>query len=263
MSSGTKSTAVGSESDYELLVELHCERSLVSDVRKISFTSTPTTIQEIKEKVEECCSVPVCVQTVYYHSELLLDDCVLSTLYMRSGDSIKVTFPERGECDKVKEVTQWLTAVIPLLRLCQYADETMLEGLNSRNISILVNEEKASLMSRELFYPWNNKVKSVNCSHFVYLNGVDLLVTFHKHAIELRRSNDCQFARYLSTYFEVICSQTVANFAVDFACRRLLFRGEGLEQCIQSFLIKPADDESLLFNHAYSIVDVALYAVCK
>jgi len=50
---------------------------------------------------------------------------------------------------------------------------------------------------------------------------------------------------------------------MDFTCRRLISKGGGLDQSIASFLIKPADDDSLIFNHSYSIVDVALYAVCK
>ena len=240
-----------------IFVEL-CSKETNTSLKTLRFPSFPPTFQVVKEEIEKCCSIPVCVQTMWYQSMEVADNCSPSSLYMRGGDTVKVIFPHIGECEMVKMAVQWLGEVSPILETCKEADTPEFGQYSN----ILVDEKVTAILSRKLFYPWTDKTKQVNCSQFISLNGVDLLVTVHRHAIELRKSNNCEFARCLSTYYELICCQTIANFAMDFTCRREVSRCHGLEQCIDSFLIKPAGDESLLFNHS-SIVDVALYAICK
>ena len=246
-----------------IFVELCSKETDISDLKTLCFHSLPPTFQVVKEEIEKCCSIPVCVQTMWYQSMEVADNCSPSLLYMRGGDTVKVTYPHIGECEKVKMAVQWLGEVSPILEACKVADALEFDVMNSQYSNILGDEEMAVTLSVKLFYPWADKTKQVNCSHFISLKGVDLLVTVHRHAIELRKSSDYESAHYLSTYYELICCQTIANFAMDFTCRRQVSRCHGLEQCIDSFLIKPADDESLLFNNSYRIVDVALYAIYK
>ena len=191
---------------------------------------------------------------MWYQSMKVADNCNPSSLYLRGGDTVKVTYPHIGECEMVKMAVQWLGEVSPILEACKVADMPEFDVISRQYSNILQDEEMANILSEKLFCPWADKTKRVNCSHFISLKGVDLLVTVHRHAIELRKSNNCEFAHDLSIYYELICCQTIANFAMDFTSRRQVSRCLGLEQCIDSFLIKPIDD---------TIVDMALYAICK
>ena len=244
-------------------VELCCsDTSSKSEMKTLLFPSFPTTFRAIKEKVEESCSVPACVQTVRYQSEEVPDNCNPASLYMRSGDLVRITFPHVGECRQIRTVIKWLKEAVMILERCVAEDAVGMEAI-CRFCGDILGDDRAQMMSRELFYPWTNKSKRVNCSHFIALGGIENLVALHKLAIKLRDRTDSEHAKYLSTFYELVCSQAIANFAMDFTCRRCISKGGGLDQCIASFLIKPADDDSLNFNHSYSIVDVALYAVCK
>ena len=241
-----------------IFVELCSKETNISKLKTLRFPSFPPTFQVVKEEIEKYCSIPVCVQTMWYQSMEVADNCSPSSLYMRGGDTVKVIFPHIGECEKVKMAVQWLGEVSPILEVCKVADTPEFGQYSN----ILEDKKVTALLARKLFDPWTDKTKQVNCSQFISLNGVDLLFTFHRHAIELRKSNKCEFACSLSNYYEVICCQTIATLAMYFTYRRQLSRCQGLEQCIDSFLIKPADDERLLFNH-FIIVKVALYAICK
>ena len=244
-----------------IFVELYSKETNISALETLRFSSLPPTFQVVKEEIEKCCSIPVCVQTMWYQSMEVADNCSLSSLYLRGGDTVKVTYPHIGECEKVKMAVQWLGEVSPMLEACKAANTP--DIISSQYSNILRDEEMDTILSEKLFCPWADKTKWVNRSHFIFLKGVNLLVTVHRHAVELRKSNNREFARYTSNYYELICCQTIAILAIDFTCRREVSRCQGLEQCIDSFLIKPADDQSLLINNSYKIVDMALTAITQ
>ena len=246
-----------------VIVELCCsDNSSKSETKTLSLPSFPTTFRAIKEKVEESCSVPACVQTVWYQSEEVPDNCNPASLYMRSGDLVRITFPQVGECHLVRAVVKWLKEVVLILGRCVADDAKGIETI-WHDCGDVLGHNCAQILSGELFYSWTNKTKRVNCSHFMALGGIEQLVALHKLAIKLRDRTDCERAKYLSNFYELICSQTMSSFAMDFTCRRYIFKGGGLDQSIASFLIVPADDESLFNHSSSSVVDMALYAVCK
>ena len=252
------------EKDIEILIELCSSEVSLPEVKTLHFPSLPSTFRQIKERIEACCSIPVCVQTLFYQSVEVTDVCSLSSLYMRSGDTVKVTFPEHGECETVIQSVQWLHQIIPVLEEFKKAKtDTEVNMLYNNYKLILNNMEIYTILTCKLFIPWSEKTKEVNCSQFMFLGGVKLLVTFHKLVIELRHNECSGRLRYLTTLFERICCQAITNFAMDFTCRRHILECGGLEQCIRSFLIKPADDESLHFNYSHDIVGMAAYAICK
>ena len=244
-------------------VELCCCNSSKSEMKTLSLSSFPTTFRTIKEKVEESCSVPACVQTVWYQSEEVPDNCNPASLYMRSGDLIRITFPQVGECLLVRTVVKWLKEVMFILGRCVAEDAKGIDAI-CRDFGGVLGNASASILATELFGPCTSKTKEVNCSHFMALGGIEHLVALHKLAIKLRDRTDCENAKSLSTYYEQICSEAIANLAMDKICRfQLICKGGGLDQSIASFLIKPADDDSLIFDESYKIVDMAVYAVCK
>ena len=240
-------------------VELCCSDSpSKSEMKTLSLPSFPTTFGAIKEKVEESCSVPACVQTAWYQSEEVPDNSNPASLYMRSGDLVRITFPQVGECLLVRTVVKWLKEVVFILRRCVVAEDANRIAAIYHNHCDVLEDDSADTLT-ELFGPYTSKTKQVNCSHFMALGGIEHLVALHKLAIKLRVKG-----KDLSKYYELICSQTITNLAMDKNCRlHLSCKSGGLDQSIASFLIKPADDGSLIFDKFYEIVDMALSAVCK
>ena len=252
------------EEGVAVMVELCCnDSSSKSETKTLSLLSFPTTFGAIKENVEESCSVPACVQTVWYQSEEVSDNCNPASLYMRSGDLVRITFPQVGECHLLRTVIEWLKQVVFLLERFVAEDANGIEAMYHNHWDVLGDDDSANTLSTKLFCPHTSKTKQVNCSHFQALGGIEHLMALHKLAIKLRDRTDSENAKSLSTFYELICSQTITNLAMDKNCRLHLIKGGGLDQSIASFLIKPADDDSLIFDESYKIVDMALYAVCK
>jgi len=246
-----------------IVVELNCKEQKKCESKKLHFISFPSTFEDIKKKVEECCSIPACVQTLFYQEMEVGDSCDPSSLYMISGDTVKIAFPERGDCKEVKEVVEWLKKVTPVIKMYDCTDQNKILDIRRRYFSVVRNEVLINTLIGVLFYPWVDKTKRVNCSLFISLNGVELLITLHRHSIQVRKSGSCDAAIFISNLYELICCQAMANFAMDFTCRRILTEFGGLDQCMQSLLIDIKERESSSGIELHDIVTMALYAVCK
>jgi len=163
------------EKGVAVRVELCCDHSKKTELKTISLPKFPSTFRAIKERVEENYSIPACVQIIWYQSEEVPDSCNPASLYMRSGDVVRITFPQTGECHRVKSVVKWLKEAVPLLGRCVAEDAEGMEAI-CHDYADILGGDSANLLSRELFYPWTNKSKRVNCSHFISLNGIEYLV---------------------------------------------------------------------------------------
>ena len=250
--------------DAVIVVELYCEGQKRCERKPLQFDSFPSTFGEIKKKVEDSLSIPACVQTLFYQEVEMKDSCDPSSMYMISGDTVRITFPERGDCKEVKEVVEWLSKVTPVMKMYEKADEVdKILQITRSYASVLEDNTLIDTLIGVLFYPWSEKTKRVNCSHFVALDGLELLVTLHRHSVTVRRFPFIDETHYFSQLYELICCQAIANFAMDFTCRRMLTKLGGLEQCMESFLIHRISDDGHLSTQCYNIVTMALYAVCK
>ena len=258
------------DEEIVLVVKLSSLATNTSEEKTLKFPSVPSS-QEIKQKVEECCSVPTCVQKLYYQSVELADDSSLSSLYLRSNDTLTVTFPEVGECERVRLAVHWLERIIPVLEKLMKFGPPIFSLIQSQ-YSDVTNHEMAEEIPRKLFLPWTKKTKEVNCYHFISLGGLRLLLDFYHLVIEIRNKMEVESnwktsrfyleSAYLVTYFECACCHAVKSLEINQTCREEVLRCGGLELCLESFLYKAADDEALLFNHSQTIIYVAMLAIC-
>jgi len=259
------------DEEIVLTVKLFPQATNTLEEKTLKFISVPT-FKEIKQKVEECCSIPVCVQKLLYQSVEIADDSSWSSLYLRSNDTLTVSFLQVGECERVKMAVLWLEQVIPIFeKLLKLGP--LVYSLMQSQYGDVINHEMAEELPRKLFLPWVNKTKEVNCYHFISLGGIKLLFDFYNLVIKVRNKMEVEkdwkksslyfeSTRYLTTYFESSCCHTVKSLEINQTCREQVLQCGGLQLCLESFLYKDADDETLLFNSSQTIVHVAMLAIC-
>ena len=249
---------------FELSVELSPEISESLRTEILCFSSQPATFKKIKEKVEECCCVPECVQTILYQDNVVSDNSTPQSLYLRSGDTVRVSYPHRGLVNEVKTVVKWLQQCTKvLLKFWEAWNSGKKEIISDESMAILADRTAPRLLVKQLFSPWSDSSTLVNAQHFDYLGGVQVMVNFHKLLLKLRKSNINLSDNVYIPYLEFVCCRGIANYAMNNGCSRRVAQCGGLDSCIASFLIKEADDESLRINSDYTVLVVALRGIFK
>ncbi len=91
----------------------------------------------------------------------------------------------------------------------------------------------SSYLVRQTLFSWSDPSQQlVNCYHFDYLGGIQLLVKFHELSVKNRQIN-----RNHSRYLEFVCCQVICKFGVNNElCKRMTESG-GLQSCIGTFLM--------------------------
>lgn len=243
--------------EFFVKVELYSDNLKTSEVVRMEFPTHPATFQEIQDKVEEICSIPVCDQTLYYHGSTVISTLSPSSLYLRSGDTIRVVYSVKGETKKVTDLVEGLKTKLEWLGVVRQLNKDEMDA------TIDSNKELVFMVQRifsGVFRPYSDPAKYVNSCHFSSLGGVELLIEIHRQLIELRKEGSKAFNL---AYFENVCCQASADYSMFKDCAVHLALCGGLENCIESFLMKPADDPTLLYEKRYSTVDIALCAIFK
>ncbi len=213
---------------------------------------------EIKSRIEEVCSIPACVQKLTYNGAWVADSCTTNSLYLREGDVVQVLCPNKGTVEDVKSVVKWLGVGV----------QAPLEGLHQNRTTPLSPESKvilwnnmdmSSYLVRQTLFSWSDPSQQlVNCYHFDYLGGIQLLVKFHELLVKNRQIRPHLSYRNHSRYLEFVCCQTICKFCVNNElCKRMTESG-GLQSCIGTFLMN-----GLLKSQDNYFISVALEAIYK
>ena len=71
-----------------------------------------SSVQQIKEYLEEKYDIPVCLQTLRYSSVVLKQDTSVASLRLRHGDELQVSYYAKAECQEMRRVMRWLEAFV-------------------------------------------------------------------------------------------------------------------------------------------------------
>ncbi len=220
-------------------LELSSTHTKDKESQSISFPegNPPVTITRIKEEVEENFNIPVCVQSLSYDSCPLNDDASLEATRIRSGDTLYITYPAKGNCKEIELLVTWFEQVGHFLLT---EDPTISNKRFSFEFHNLLEYERDQKlmhdMSYEYFYPWLNvnQPSSVNKLYFVSCGG--LKVVMDVYAALLRHPwNDSLIEL---TYVQNGILYILWSIAETFELRRLIVSHNGLQLCIQSLLVE-------------------------
>jgi len=255
-------TACKDQSYFELKVELSKIESRDLLTSTLRFSTVPQSFKDIRREIEDCCSVPMCVQTILYQNSEVSDSATPDSLYMRSGDTVVVLYPEKGQVKEVRQVIKWLQQVYNIMLGFQWALKSDLRpSVSEESRAILINSDVAEQLT-SLFSSWSDSETKVNAEYFYSLGGLELMVKVHKLVVELRKQEGAVYPVNLP-YFEFYCCRAFANFAMDSKFSKCVARCGGLESCIETLLIRPADDQTLKIGTTYMVLVTALRAIFK
>ena len=171
-------------------IELVCQKLKSTEVASLSLPSFPTFIHEVKEAIEKSFSAPSYLQTLWVHGEKIDNqsaDMAPSQFYLRAGDTIKVSFPMKCDCKKVKDITKWLSECLDIIQTLKSSlSEDEVKDLLSKNMRILLNPYFAQSLMEYLFYPMDDESKLANAWYFDYLGGIKSLVKIHREVRNMK-----------------------------------------------------------------------------
>ena len=223
----------GSTAEVVLAFHLHSKSEGTTEVNNLSLPALPHTVRELKQIVQREFSVPACVQTVTYQTEVLSDDVELASRRLRSGDSVDVTFLSRGDCRSVEEVNAWMRTLIEAFDQNQSRRE-----IGDYNVDVVVFDGLQSSLDLALGYDlfqWLIPKTMVNKAYFESSGGLNLLFELYQRMLRREWSS----LRLRQKYLESVCTQAFANFGETAALRRKLIKMGVLEMCFKSLLRVP------------------------
>ena len=154
----------------ELQVELVCEETKSTKLKRLTLQSEPHNFLDIKRAIEKSFSIPVCVQSLLHQSNKVTDTDTPSQCYLRDGDTLQVTYPTEGECERVIEVVKWLKKLEEAVLLIRerFPGSPLstfmynFENIGYHTYKMLVSgvyNEMARDLSLNLVYPWTSRTK--------------------------------------------------------------------------------------------------------
>ena len=268
-----KELNVLTEDKIVLNILLNCEQTKSSKAKQVHFKSFPTTPLEIKKKIEEDFSIPLCVQTLHYQSMILKDSDQLQHTQFRSGDTFTVDYPIEADCKMTQKVLEWLKQLYSLLESIEecilFPDEEhdLLLSSNFQEIRSLmmegVHNNTIEDLSYNLFAPWTDKKKLMNKFYFRQEGGLDVLMQVYDKLVS-KEWGDLGFNEELHIFLERMCSRAICNYAQTLPLRRQIVQLRGLESCTTTLLRRQLQrDEHFSGSFVHDTLCRALYALNK
>ena len=199
-----------------------------SSLRELELPYDTRVVLDVKRYIENEFSIPVCVQTLRLASAVLRDDTPLSSLRLRSGDTLHVSYYAAAECEQLRYVIHWLERLVSSLRE---------EGVPSRrNFSerrrSAVTGDNLLVHLGRLFLPWGSPEKRANKLFFVQNGGLELMLQlFSLLLTQPWTEMPLQLKR-----IEYKLLSTLWNLCETYKIRHEVLRRGGLSMCLQSLL---------------------------
>ena len=243
---------------FTINVELCSKSSDTAEVVTLQFEELPPDFQGIKVQIERNFSIPTTAQTLHYRGIEISADSSPSSLYLRSGDSIRVVYQAKGDTKEVKSYVKWLATISELLSRIKPLNKG--GKIKALEICEELTSQHGKFLSYSLFCPYSDQVKYTNCTYFTSLGGVALLTKVHRLVIEIRKEGTDSF---LLAHLEHACCQACSSYSMHKDCASILAQNGGLENNIETFLKTPANSESLIITNQYRVIDNALCVILK
>lgn len=215
-------------------LELSCMETSLSSNHTVSFPDLPKTVSSVKEKVEDQFSIPVCVQSLSYETNLLSDDTRLEQFKIRSGDKFVVKYSSEGDCKGINEIVSWFGIV----RTYVLAEDPSISHPSSEVfediLTLGIDKEHIEKMAFEYLFPWLDARKYANKLHFVHCGGLDMVMDIYEAILD----HPWETCVLKLKYMEYGILRILWNLSETFELRRLILRQNniGLSLCIKSLL---------------------------
>ena len=220
---------------------LHCADTGETEHTTVTFGSVPIVVLDIKRQIEKQHSIPVCIQTLSYEGHALTDSDELSMLRTREGDTFHVKYLAKGHCTEIDRTIRWMRFLLASLEyedITQNRDDDPDVNDLWEVITILLQEEMIENLAFKYFFPWLEPVKYVNKLHFVYNDGVPVMMKVYEILLRIPWKDNMLRLKYI----EYAILRVIWNITETFPLRRLVIRHRGIQMCTQSMLRARLDE---------------------
>ncbi len=214
-------------------VELFSTHTNNKESQSITFEGNPlVTIATIKEKVEENFNIPVCVLSLSYDSCPLNDDASFEAMRIRSGDTLHITYPTKGNCKEIKAIVTWFEQVRDFLLT---EDPTISNTRFSLEFNdLLTYGIDQQLMENVAFKYFDSQQEHVNKLYFVSCGGLKIVMDVYAALLRHPWNDGLTVLKYVQCrILDILWS---FSWAETFELCRRIVSHNGLELCIQSLL---------------------------
>lgn len=210
---------------HTLVVMLYCTKTKQTEQKKVWFETPPSSVLDVKKQIQKQLSIPVCVQTLSYDGQKLLDNIKLKRLMVRDSDSFHVQFLSTGHCAEITEICDWMTSVLNAIK--QRASD-----LN--RVIVLGIRQRLIVNLGSYFSPWEDPlgITYADKLYFADIDGVQVIMDLYACLLQ---QSWTQLNRNLK-YLEYQILRVLWRFSETFALRRLLVQHKVIPMCTQSLL---------------------------
>ena len=233
-------------------------------LKEATIITLASTVEELKQKIEDEYQIPSCVQTLYWQSVFLRPSSKLYDIGLRNGDTITVKYHSQCECKEVLASIQWLSSIVSEIK--SKGVPTLTNRVNIHQFDLSSIETYLKNLSFVHFHPWLRPDKYVNKIFFHEHGGLQLISSLFELLLSVKWDSlelDAKFCLVLLQY-------VLWNFGESFMLRKQMYQHGVLTMCMKCLLIKPVtpfcdflSEESNLEYLPVDCVSSAIGTLCK
>ena len=137
----------------------------------------PRTGKQLKELIESNLQIPVCVQKLFFHSQPVLDNQCLLSLYLRDGDVITVEYTTQADLKEIVKIIQIMDDAVNFIENHKY--ELQNSSNETMNVDNTIRPQQVEHL-RDYFDPYISEKVTANRLCFVHNNGIQVAVKLHR-----------------------------------------------------------------------------------
>ena len=219
---------------FSLNVILQCTSTNSTEERPITFKATPSNVQEIKRAIETSFDIPSCTQNLKYESVVLKDSDSISSLQLRSDDTLHLTYKAKANCGEIAQAVNWMESAHALLCAQDPSSTGSLHVSDNTRDFIITGYQQGIMedLAYKYFSPWISPVTQVNKLYFLQLGGLDVLLRLYMLVLNIPWSSTPVEVKYL----QCVCMNVLSNLASSLDLRKLIIHRNVVQMCLQSLL---------------------------
>ena len=238
----------------ELSVTLKCTSEKTCLNKKLVCSPYPTRVADIKEHIQKTFSIPKCMQKLEVNGHSLnADSQLVSETYMRSGDSLSVTFLAEADVAVITElaaILKSLSAKLTALAPALFSDVEFRPNSVHQDIYVSLGQfvYSAQTVTQEFLIPWEVPKCEANRQLMIHEGVLDMVLELYALLLQSPFETRAESLQQAEMSFLLL----MWNFMETAYARQMIARKGGFQMMLHSLMHFPGD--SFLAN--YTINDI-------
>ena len=138
--------------------------------KSLVFNKYPRTGLEVKKGIQDKFNIPLCLQTIYLNSFQLGDTQELSSIHLREGDTLTVSYTTHGDLNTVQEIIDAMKAICTQLESIK--DSILVGTLTQEEYNEISDYSFTDSIDKVFVMP-TPEIINVHHLYFIHNSGVD------------------------------------------------------------------------------------------